>query len=72
MAFSHELVRLSYDFQERHFQTLALRKKNKRMCFIEQYKVVAFTVTFSWKFAIKLSLNIPPHLKRVATVHTIL
>ena len=28
----------------------------------------SFTVTFSWKFAIKLLLNIPPHLKHVATL----
>ena len=28
----------------------------------------SFTVTFSRKFAIKRSLNIPPHLKRVATL----
>jgi len=28
----------------------------------------SFTVTISWKFAIKQSLNIPPHLKRVATL----
>jgi len=30
--------------------------------------VQSFIVTFSRKFAIKRSLDIPPHLKRVATV----
>ena len=28
----------------------------------------SFTVTFSGKFAIKRSLNIPPHLKHISTL----